>query len=193
MAMAFMATFLAVVCRTVEAPELLAASKPAAATRVAHAVTCQGKEQVVLTKHLARKYRKSLDATSRIVQAAYKEGTRFGLPPSLLLAIVEQESSMRSEVKNSYGAVGLMQVVPRFHPEKLTGLATPTQLHEPEVNIRVGSWILAEYLLKKKGDVNAAMAKYSGNATDYAQKVTVFQKNLELVKSRAGSECLTSV
>ena len=143
----------------------------------------EAREKLALTKYLARKYNQSLEGTHRIVQAAYHEGLQQGVPPLLILAMVEKESSLRPGIVNYYGAVGLMQVVPRYHQEKLVGLKNPADLHEPEVNIRVGSRILAEYLKGSRGNMPTALARYSGGARDYALRVAAFQQELEAVRT----------
>ena len=186
--MAMFATFFAVMAPNVEVTTTAPSPTLDQPSPRALALHQKGKEQALLTTYLATKYKQSLEVTHRIVEAAYHEGGRFGISPLLVLAIVEQESSLRPEVGNFYGAIGLMQVVPRFHPEKLAGIKTNDDLKKPEVNIRVGSWILAEYLIQKKGDLRKAMVKYSGNATDYGPKVFRFQSKLELVTARVSRQ-----
>jgi len=80
-----------------------------------------------------------------------------------------------SKVKNSYGAMGLMQVVPRFHPEKIKAGET---LLDPDVNVRVGAQILNEYLRWHEGELNAALKRYSGVARNYARDVLTSQYEL---------------
>lgn len=141
-------------------------------------------EQEVIASHLAVKYSKPKQLLNRIVQAAYAEGARFGLKPLTLLAIIEKESGFRPAVVNDYGAVGLMQVVPRFHRNKLAS-ASDEQLKTPETNIHVGARILSEYLAAKNGDLDAALKKYSGNSKSYAQRVAYYEGKLTDVQTRA--------
>lgn len=142
------------------------------------------REQSALIDHLSNKYAQPVEITERVVRAAYKEGEQRELSPLLILAIVEKESSFRHEVVNSYGAMGLMQVVPRYHREKLTEGQGTEQLLNPETNIRVGSQILSEYLGAKKGNLQAALKKYSGNAREYFQRVVRYRDRLrEVTKS----------
>ncbi len=135
-------------------------------------------QQAQLAQHLAKKYAQPLPEVTRIVKAAFHEGPRHGVPPLLILAIIEKESSFRSQVVNFYGAMGLMQVVPRYHREKLDQKKGLQQLLVPETNVRVGTQILAEYLKAHKGDLPAALKKYSGNAREYFTKVAAYRRNL---------------
>lgn len=150
----------------------------------------EAREKLALTEYLARKYKQSLEGTHRIVQAAYHEGAQQGVPPLLILAMVEKESSLRPDLVNFYGAVGLMQVVPRYHQEKLVDLKNPADLHKPEVNIHVGSRILAEYLKGSRGNLPTALARYSGGARGYALRVAAFQQQLEEVRTASDRSTL---
>lgn len=142
-------------------------------------------EQLALTRYLAAKYKQSVNAVHRIVLAAYREAPKAGLSPLLILALAEKESSLKAGIVNAYGAVGLLQVVPKSHPKKLATLSNPAELHEPEVNIRVGSAILAEYVQSNRGNVDAALVQYSGGATNFVRLVAKFQDKLEQVKASA--------
>jgi len=71
------------------------------------------------------------------------------------------ESRYNPVAESSMGAKGLMQVIPRFHPEKLIEHGGDDALLDPEVNIRVGTWVLHEYL-RHLGDLESALQKYAG-------------------------------
>lgn len=153
-------------------------NSPSSAVRLPH-------EQEALVGHLADKYSQPKALVSRIVQAAYAEGKRIGLSPLTLLAIIEKESGFRPSIVNYYGAVGLMQVVPRFHRNKLASQNVVAELQKPEVNIHVGATILSEYLVSKGGNIDKALVKYSGNANKYSEKVAVFQQKLSVVQYKS--------
>ncbi|KWT98345.1 transglycosylase [Variovorax sp. WDL1] len=142
-------------------------------------------EQQVLVDHLASKYKKPEGLVKRIVSSAYSEAVKVGMSPLLILAIAMKESSLDPAARSGYGAVGLMQVVPRFHMEKMRSKQDPeVLLRSPEVNIRVGTTILAEYHAQQRGSLTSTLAKYSGKARGYAERVFHFRKELETVKNR---------
>lgn len=68
-------------------------------------------------RHLAERYRRPFDDVFDHVVTAHEAGQRHGLSPALLLAVAEVESSMDPSARSRYGAIGLMQVVPRHHPQ----------------------------------------------------------------------------
>lgn len=147
-------------------------------------------EQQAVAVHLSSKYSKPFDFVASIVKDAYEEGARYNVPPLLILAIIEKESSFRHDVVNYYGATGLMQVVPSFHMDKVSKVTDTTlkdsseavvKLTEPTVNIKVGTAILADYIRGSKGNLSAALARYSGKATNYEPKVAKFRMKLESI------------
>ena len=90
----------------------------------------------------------------------------YELDPALLAAVIYQESKFRSDAKSSSGAIGLMQL----QPETAKGIAIRTggsrfqtsDLYNPEINVRYGSWYLRHLLDKYDGDLRKALAAYNG-------------------------------
>jgi len=160
------------------APAVTAPAAPAAPSPVAV-------EQQALVEHLSSKYNRPSQFVSRIVKAAYHEAYQVGMSPLLVLAVIEKESGLNPKATSGYGAVGLMQVVPRFHRDKLAGNRAPDGAYNPEVNIRVGTTILADYRKAHGGDIRGALTQYSGQARGYAQRVVSYKQELEAVTARA--------
>lgn len=148
-----------------------------------------------LANHLAGKYKRSKAEVHSIVSLAFREAAKHSISPLLVLAIIEQESSLSPTAGSFYGALGLMQVVPRFHQEKMAKPADPASLYRPSENIRVGTAIVAEYLRKTNGNMEKALKYYSGNATQYFAKVERNRVRLAQVlnKSRQDPGRLQSV
>ena len=88
----------------------------------------------------------------------------YDLDASFLAAVIEQESKFRADAKSSAGAIGLMQL----QPATAKGIAIRTggskfvlsDLYNPELNIRYGSWYL-HHLMVKYGDERLALAAYN--------------------------------
>jgi len=88
----------------------------------------------------------------------------YNLDPALLAAVIYQESKFRADAKSSSGAIGLMQL----RPQTAEGIAIRTggthfqvsDLYNPEINVRYGSWYL-RHLLDKYGDEKDALAAYN--------------------------------
>jgi len=85
------------------------------------------------------------------------------LDPALLAAVVYVESRFDPNARSEAGALGLMQLL----PETAEGIALRTggdrfvvaDLRDPEINVRYGSWYLAQ-LTGLYGDTRLALAAY---------------------------------
>jgi soluble lytic murein transglycosylase len=87
----------------------------------------------------------------------------YELEPAFLAAVINTESGFEPAARSSAGAIGLMQLL----PETAEAIALRTgggrfvvdDLYNPEINIRYGSWYLAN-LLDKYRDRRLALAAY---------------------------------
>jgi soluble lytic murein transglycosylase-like protein len=95
-----------------------------------------------------------------IVESVYANSVLNNLNPLLVFSIIDRESTFKRFAKSNYGAIGYMQIVPRYHRNKLNK-RNPVLT---DVNIEVGSEILRDCLISKKGNVNKALGCYSGGA-----------------------------
>jgi len=142
------------------------------------------KKQAV-ARYLATKLKKQEATVRKYVDLAWAEADkRELLAPELLIAIIQKESAFRPKVQSRYGAQGLMQVVHRWHREKLQ----PSEsLFDPEVNIRVGADVLEEYLSLAGGNLDHALRRYSGNAQGYASTILKESRMLARIAEQAAT------
>ena len=119
-------------------------------------------------EHLARRFRVSADVTTHVVAKAYDIGRELKLDPMLILAVIAVESRFNPIAESVMGAKGLMQVIPRFHPEKFGPLGGEQVAFETTANITVGAKILKEYL-GRTGDLTNALQLYVGASTEEAE------------------------
>lgn len=143
--------------------------------------------QQKLATYLARRYRVANDVVQEMVSEAYSVGHHSGIDPLLILAVVSVESRFNPIAESSYGAKGLMQVVPRFHLDKLARLGGEDAVLHPHTNIQLGTLILKDYL-RKTGNTESALQMYAGATDDenlsYSQKVLVERNRLYKVLGR---------
>ena len=154
----------------------------------APAATAHEREQRAVTEFIARRYRVSEAAAAGFVATAYQAGREFSLDPMLILAVMAIESRYNPVAESSMGARGLMQVIPKYHPEKLADHGGELALLDPEVNILVGTRILREYL-RRVGELEGALQMYAGAADEptsqYSSKVLAEKARLHQVRLRA--------
>lgn len=108
----------------------------------------------------------------------------YGVPSSLIAAMIETESGYRAEVVSDKNAYGLMQVT------KSTGIwirgkmgredAMPDALLDPDVNIQYGTWYM-QYLMNKYGQENLALIAYNagpGTVDRWLSEGTITREDL---------------
>ena len=140
--------------------------------------------QKVLVDHLSRRFYIAKAATERMVTAAYRAGTEVGLDPLLVLAVIAIESRFNPIAESVMGAKGLMQIIPKYHLDKLRAAGGEDAVLDPEANIAVGTRILQEYVYRT-GTLEGGLQFYNGalrdNSAQYAQKVFAERLRLEQV------------
>lgn len=114
----------------------------------------------------------------RITNSVVHHAQRTGIEVKTILGIIMKESTFNAKAKNGYGAVGLMQVVPRYHKDKIAG----RDITRIETNIEVGTTILKN-CLDASGNKTRALSCYSGNKVSkvgkYKSKVNAFAKDYQ--------------
>ena len=138
----------------------------------------------ILAAYLSRRYSIAPDAAEEWVSASHVASERFGVDPLLVLAVIAVESSFNPDARSHVGAQGLMQVVPRYHEDKLEEYGGSGEVLDPAINILVGTRILEQYL-RRSGSLEAALQRYNGALSDasgrYARKVLAERGRLQRV------------
>ena len=172
-------------------PEVvIAVDNPRQATVIStaeEATPPENPEQRALAEFIAKKYRVAEEAIAGIVSSAYRAGAEHRVDPLLILAVVAIESRFNPLAESVFGAKGLMQVMPKYHQDKLPRHAGDSVLLEPEVNIQVGTQILREYL-RRSGETESALQMYVGGSEPdllYAGKVLAERARLKQLAERA--------
>jgi soluble lytic murein transglycosylase len=88
-----------------------------------------------------------------------------GVDAALIAAVIDTESKFSAAAKSSAGARGLMQITPEAAQDiaRHSGATsfTTSDLSNPEINIKYGTYLLAERIESYGGDVVAALASYN--------------------------------
>jgi soluble lytic murein transglycosylase-like protein len=129
--------------------------------------------EVWLTDMSQRLRRQVPEAAERveILRAVHRHATLAGIPPELVLAVIDVESDFDRFAISSASALGLMQVMPFWVPE--LGYRDKNQLFEIETNVLLGCRILQYYLEMERGDIVRGLARYNGSVGQrwYADRV----------------------
>ena len=149
--------------------------------------SAQEREQRAMAEFIAKRYRVSQDAVAGFVSAAYRAGSEFSVDPLLILAVMAVESKYNPVAESVVGAKGLMQIIPKYHLEKLYEHGGEDALLVPDVNISVGAQILREYT-RRFGGIETALQMYAGAfdevTSQYSAKVLAERARLEQVRAR---------
>ncbi|MHB1373022.1 MAG: lytic transglycosylase domain-containing protein [Thauera sp.] len=151
-------------------------------------------EMVRVRDWIADTYRVSEQTIEPALAAAEIHAEELGFDPLLIVAIMAVESSFNPRAVSNMGAQGLMQVIPRYHKDKIGPNRGRNALFDPEVNVRVGTLVLHEGL-QRYGSMQRALQYYNGALKDpkarYTRKVMAVKKRLMLIAGR--SDTRTSI
>jgi soluble lytic murein transglycosylase len=110
----------------------------------------------------------------------------YDLDPALLAAVIYRESKFDPKARSSSGAIGLMQLL----PDTAEGIAlhtggqkfVVTDLYDPEINVRYGSFYLRR-LMRKYGDTRLALAAYNAGQANVDEWIAE-DKGIEFPETR---------
>ena len=88
------------------------------------------------------------------------EAEQRGVPPELILAMMDQESDYRTNLVSGTNDYGIMQINKVNH-ETLSKILGVTDFLDPEQNIRCGTYMIGELLAKYDGDMHRALTSYN--------------------------------
>ena len=105
-----------------------------------------------------------------LLRNVHATAVQSALPPELVLAVIEVESSFDRYAISKAGAQGYMQVMPFWKNE----IGRPDDnLTHAKTNLRYGCRILQYYLKREQGNLRRALAAYNGSlgSSRYSDKV----------------------
>jgi Transglycosylase SLT domain len=136
---------------------------------------------------VAQRYRVSAEALQPVFEAAQAAGREWRVDPLLIIAVISIESRFNPYSQSPMGAVGLMQIIPRYHMDKLPGEADSRRFLDPAINVRIGARILQESI-QRQGGLMEGLQYYAGAIDDteqiYANKVIAEKARLEQASRR---------
>lgn len=140
-----------------------------------------------IAEFLAKKYKVSQEVSFDLVGIAHAAGHQLGLDPLLIIAVMAVESRLNPIAESVAGAKGLMQVIPKYHSDKLEEFGGEKSVFDPQTNILVGSQILKDYL-RRTGNLGMALQMYAGALNDdqdlYSSKVINEKQRLQYIVSQ---------
>ena len=112
---------------------------------------------------------------------AHITGNQLGLDPLLIIAVIAIESRFNPIAESVAGAKGLMQIIPKYHSDKLEEYGGEKAVFDPVANVKIGAQILKDYI-RATGNVGIGLQMYAGALGDgedqYTTKVMNEQQRL---------------
>ncbi len=107
----------------------------------------------------------------------------YNLDPLFVVALMNRESSFKPQAVSNKDCVGLMQINPRMHQDKIQKLELRyVELFHVAPNIQLGCWIISDYI-KSTGSYEKALQRYVGpKHKTFARDVLVSYGMLKLLK-----------
>ena len=111
-----------------------------------------------------------------LLRAIHAAASEAGVPPELVLSVIEVESHFDRFAISRVGAQGMMQVMPFWKDE----IGRPDDnLTDNATNLEYGCRILQFYLQRENGDLHKGLARYNGSVGRrvYSDKVYLAWRN----------------
>lgn len=119
-------------------------------------------QQWAVAQWLTRQYKVAPQPLALLVQEAWALGQRFGLDPTLILAVVAVQSSFNPLAQGTVGAQGLMHVVTAEHDTKFEAFGGTLAAFDPLANLRVGVVVLQDSVRRAGGNLPEGLRLYLG-------------------------------
>lgn len=123
----------------------------------------------------------------------FRECEKYNIAPEIIIAMIEKESYYDANEVSSHDARGLMQVMPKWHKERMKRLGC-TDLFDPYQNVTVGIdyvaelkeknadlyWVLMAYNMgEKKATKNIKAEKYTKYAISIVERAGELAEEVE--------------
>lgn len=132
-------------------------------------------------------YAKEIKIPSEVIQISEELGTQYNICPELIQAICFKESSFDPDVEND-GCVGIMQVNPKWHQDRMDRLLVNDILDLKQNMMVAVDYIselageeidIAEVLMKYHGESKISEKLEAGEISKYAEEVLELSAELE--------------
>lgn len=135
---------------------------------------CDEEYEISLKRHIEIYIKRRYSKTPQIIAKEISKkilslANQYGIPPELLVGMIEVESMFNPFIQSSKGARGLMQVMPEWVPK--LGLKDVNELHEIDKGIEAGIKVFLIHLEEADGNISGGLYKYVNGDSSYVEKV----------------------
>ncbi len=130
-----------------------------------------------LSSGLQTAYSVSPNTANRLSPMIVQNAERYDVSPTLLAALIRQESNYNSSARSPTGAIGLTQIVSTHWRQ-----SCPGNLYDENTNINCGAYILSTYY-KSAGSWSKAVAYYNVGPSGYERSFWTRHKGKKYARS----------
>lgn len=130
-----------------------------------------------LSSGLQNAYSVSPSTANRLSPMIIQSAERYDVSPTLLAALIRQESNYNSAARSPTGAIGLTQIISSHWSQ-----ACPGNLYDENVNINCGAHVLSTYY-RSAGSWSKAVAYYNVGPTGYQRSFWTRHKGKKYARS----------
>ena len=130
--------------------------------------------------YVRTRYKVSKEAMLPLFETVQWIARERGIDPLLIVALIGIESGFNAQAKSAGGGHGLMQIIPRYHLDKIPDGLGVKGLMDPVVNVKVGAQILDD-AIRRSGGTQAGLQSYNGSKRKslFARRVLAERERLE--------------
>jgi len=130
-----------------------------------------------LSSGLQTAYSVSPNTANRLSPMIIQSAERYDVSPTLLAALIRQESNYNSAARSPTGAIGLTQIISSHWRQ-----SCPGDLYDENVNINCGAHVLSTYY-RSAGSWSKAVAYYNVGPTGYQRSFWTRHKGKKYARS----------
>ena len=130
-----------------------------------------------LSSGLQNAYSVSPSTANRLSPIIIQSAERYDVSPTLLAALIRQESNYNSSARSPTGAIGLTQIISSHWRQ-----SCPGNLYDENVNINCGAHVLSTYY-RSAGSWSKAVAYYNVGPTGYERSFWTRHKAKKYARS----------
>lgn len=130
-----------------------------------------------LSSGLQNAYSVSPNTANRLSPMIVQNAERYDVSPTLLAALIRQESNYNSSARSPTGAIGLTQIVSTHWRQ-----SCPGNLYDENTNLNCGAYILSTYY-KSAGSWSKAVAYYNVGPSGYERSFWTRHKGKKYARS----------
>lgn len=130
-----------------------------------------------LSSGLQNAYSVSPSTANRLSPMIIQSAERYDVSPTLLAALIRQESNYNSAARSPTGAIGLTQIISSHWRQ-----SCPGDLYDENININCGAHVLSTYY-RSAGSWSKAVAYYNVGPTGYQRSFWTRHKGKKYARS----------